>query len=47
MFAAKWMGVNPWELIEQDDEWIEWARTLMSIEHKGQARQQGKKGGKR
>lgn len=38
MYAAKWMGVAPWELIEQADEWSEWARLLMHVEQTAQER---------
>ncbi len=44
MYAAKWMGVGPWELIEQDELWTEWARLLMRVEHKGQERTNAKAG---
>lgn len=52
MHAAKWMGVAPWDLAGQEDEWTEWALLLMNLEHKAQERAQakaarGRKGGKR
>ncbi|MDQ3526083.1 MAG: hypothetical protein M3451_13665 [Chloroflexota bacterium] len=47
MYAAKWMGVGPWDLIAQDELWTEWARLLMRVEHKGQERTNAKAGKKR
>ena len=52
MYAAKWMGADPWDLAEQEDEWKEWALLLMDLEHKAQERRQakaarGRKGGTR
>lgn len=42
MYAAKWMGVPPWELAEQDETWIEWAEMLSDIDAK-----RSKRGGKK
>lgn len=47
MYAAKWMGVSPWELIAQDELWTEWARLLMQVEHTGQERTNAKASKKR
>lgn len=50
MQAAKWMGVAPWSLAEQDEHWTEWALFLMDVEQKAHERAQrkaSKKGGAR
>lgn len=47
--VAKWMGVEPWALAEQDDVWTEWGVFLMNTEHKAHERANRKanrKGGK-
>lgn len=32
VMAAKWMGVAPWELVQQPLAWLEWIETAMEME---------------
>jgi|GEM_PF-6180724 len=41
IMRAKWLGVAPWELIEQDECWGDWAGLLMEIEAEQHNRKSG------
>jgi hypothetical protein len=40
--AAKYLGVAPWELLEQPAIWLEWALTAESAENKAERTRRGK-----
>ena len=37
--TAKWLGVAPWDLASQEDDWREWALLLMHLEHRARERE--------